>query len=145
MTDIEGTVRRASSSDLDAVLECDRAAPVGREHGALLTARVETGEVFLFERAGAVRGYAVVRERAFFGRDFVELLSVATGDRRSGVGSSLLQRTVESASTPRIFTSTNESNRPMVRLLEKAGWRLSGVLEGIDQGDPELVYFMDAS
>jgi len=26
-------------------------------------------------------------------------------------------------------------------LLEKAGWLFSGLLEGIDEGDPELVYF----
>jgi len=29
----------------------------------------------------------------------------------------------------------------MIGLLEKAGWRFSGLLEGIDEGDPELVYF----
>jgi hypothetical protein len=30
-------------------------------------------------------------------------------------------------------------------LLEKAGWQFSGQLEGIDEGDPELVYYKDLS
>jgi hypothetical protein len=33
----------------------------------------------------------------------------------------------------------------MRRLLEKAGWHFSGELEGIDDGDPELVFFKDAT
>lgn len=145
MTDIEGTTRRASSKDLDAVLEVERAAPVGRERSALLTARVQSGEVILFEHEARVLGYAVLRDHAFFGRDFVELLAVVSSDRRRGVASLLLQRALEMSSTQRIFTSTNESNAPMIDLLEKAGWHFSGLLEGIDEGDPELVYFVDAS
>ena len=145
VSDIERTVRRATSGDLGALLELDRTAPVGREHPELLTARVRSSEVLLIDRAGQVLGYAVHRDRAFFGRDFVELLVVASGERRSGLGSLLLRRTVELASTQRIFTSTNLSNTPMIGLLEKADWRFSGLLEGIDDGDPEIVYFKDAS
>jgi hypothetical protein len=33
----------------------------------------------------------------------------------------------------------------MIDLLEKGGWRFSGQLDGIDDGDPELVYFIDRS
>jgi hypothetical protein len=32
----------------------------------------------------------------------------------------------------------------MIGLLEYAGWNFSGQLEGIDEGDPELVFFKDA-
>jgi len=31
----------------------------------------------------------------------------------------------------------------MIALLEKGRWRISGELEGIDEGDPELIYFID--
>jgi len=122
---------RASAipGDLDAVLELDRAAPVGRERSALLTDRVQSGDVIIFEREGRVLGYSVLRDRAFFGRDFVELLAVGVGDRRRGVGSSLLRRAIELSTTEKIFTSTNRSNSPMVHLLEKAGWQFSGQLE----------------
>jgi GNAT superfamily N-acetyltransferase len=145
VTGIRGIVRRATSEDLHAVLELDRIAPVGHERGPLLTARVQSGEVILFEHEGRVSGYAVVRPQSFFGCDFVELLAVAAGDRRHGVGGLLLQQAVGLSSTKRIFTSTNRSNAQMIGLLEKEGWQFSGQLEGIDEGDPELVYYKDSA
>ena len=47
------------------------------------------------------------------------------------------------ASTSRVFTSTNQSNAPM-RELRSEGWTASGVLSGLDDGDPEHVFFHDA-
>jgi hypothetical protein len=32
----------------------------------------------------------------------------------------------------------------MIDLLEKAGWQFSGELTGIDEDDPELVYYLDS-
>ena len=145
MADFVDTARRATRDDLNAVLALDRDAPVGHERGALLTARVHSSEVIILEHRGSVRGYAVLRTRAFFGLDFVELLSVAVEERRKGIGSLLLRHTVEMSSTERVFTSTNQSNTAMIRLLEKAGWRVSGQLEGIDAGDPEVIYYKDST
>lgn len=127
------------------MLELDRIAPIGHERGLLLTARVRSGEVILFEYEGRVSAYAVIRSDSFFGCDFVELLAVAASERRHGVGSLLLQRAVDLSSTTRIFTSTNRSNTRMIGLLEKEGWHFSGQLEGIDEGDPELVYYKDSA
>jgi N-acetylglutamate synthase-like GNAT family acetyltransferase len=144
MTGVHGAVRRATSEDVDAVLELDRVVPIGHERAPLLTGRVLSGEVILFENDGQIFGYAVIRPRSFFGRDFVELLAVAVDERRRGVGSLLLNEAVRMSSTARIFTSTNRSNLHMIRLLEKEEWQFSGHLEGIDEGDPEKVYFKDA-
>jgi GNAT superfamily N-acetyltransferase len=85
----------------------------------------------------------VLKTRAFFGRDFVELLVVTVDARRRGVGARLLRHAVGLSSTDRAFTSTNQSNVPMLSLLEKEGWSFSGQLEGIDEGDPELIYYKD--
>ena len=38
----------------------------------------------------------------------------------------------------RLFTSTNVSNLPMQQLLQHAGWSATGILHGLDEGDPEL-------
>ena len=145
VTATRGTVRRATSEDLDAVLELDRIAPVGHERAPLLAARVQSGEVILFENEGRVSGYAVLRPHSFFERDFVELLAVAASERRHGIASLLLRQVVGLSSTIRIFTSTNRSNTPMIGLLETEGWQFSGELEGIDEGDPELVYYKDSA
>lgn len=144
MTAIEGTLRRATSYDLEAVVALDRASPVGTERSELLVSRVRMSEVILFERDKRVVGYVVHRPHAFFGRDFVELITVETECRRMGIASLLLRYAVELSSTQRIFTSTNRSNYPMIRLLGKAGWQYSGQLDGIDDGDPEVVYYKDS-
>jgi ribosomal protein S18 acetylase RimI-like enzyme len=139
-----GSLRPATPQHLDALLELDRATPVGRERSEYLTARVDAGEVTVLERDGQLLGYVVHRSRSFFGRDFVDLLAVDVTVRRQGVASALLESAVRSSATSRIFTSTNRSNAPMARLLEKSEWRFSGELEGIDEGDPELVFYRDA-
>jgi hypothetical protein len=60
------------------------------------------------------------------------------------VGSNLLEEVVKRSSSVRIFTSTNQSNSEMIGLLEKTSWQFSGQLQGIDEGDPELIFFKDA-
>ena len=141
---IEGAARRATSEDLEAVLTLDAISPVGHTRGPLLTTRVHSGEVIIYEYLGQVSGYAVVRPRSFLGRDFVELLAVAPNEQRRGIGSLLLQRAVVWSSTDRIFISTNQSNVAMIGLLGKEDWRFSGQLEGIDEGDPEIVFYKNS-
>ncbi|MGD0926384.1 MAG: GNAT family N-acetyltransferase [Streptosporangiaceae bacterium] len=90
-----------------------------------------------------VTGFAIVKPAHFFGRDFVELLMVDPARRRSGTGRALLREALAAAGTAQVFTSTNKSNRPMRALLDAEDWSLSGELDGLDEGDPELVFFKD--
>jgi ribosomal protein S18 acetylase RimI-like enzyme len=84
-------------------------------------------------------GYAVVT-RHFFNFPFIDLLHVSDAQRRGGIGQALMDHCEVAHDADRIFTSTNESNAPMRRLLAKADWRVSGVIENLDPGDPELVF-----
>ncbi len=45
--------------------------------------------------------------------------------------------------TPKLFTSTNQSNQPMQQLLDALGYLPSGVIHNLDPGDPELVYMLN--
>lgn len=92
-----------------------------------------------------IDGFVITNARAFFGRDFVKLLAVSSPQQRTGVGSALLRAAATSARTETIFSSTNESNVAMRALFEKEGWTLSGVLTGIDEGDPEMVFWHHGS
>jgi len=42
-----------------------------------------------------------------------------------------------------LFTSTNESNKPMDALLQLLGYVPGGVIENLEPGDPEKLYFLD--
>jgi GNAT superfamily N-acetyltransferase len=93
---------------------------------------------------GQIVGFLAVRPSHFYQRDFIDLLFVAPRSWRQGVGRALMRAALQNASTSRMFVSTNESNAPMRELLRSEGWRPSGVLTGLDEGDPEHVFFHDA-
>ena len=84
-------------------------------------------------------GYAVL-EYTFFEQGFISMLYVRADHRRSGVGTALLSHLESVCRTRKLFTSTNLSNLPMQALLARLGYRLSGVIHDLDEGDPELVY-----
>jgi GNAT superfamily N-acetyltransferase len=91
-----------------------------------------------------IDGFVITNAASFFGRDFVKLLVVSSSHRRSGIGSALLGAATATAITETIFASTNESNAAMRALFERDGWTLSGVLTGIDEGDPEMVFWRES-
>jgi len=90
-----------------------------------------------------VVGFVITTPEGFFGRDVIELLVIGAGHRRGGAGRALLRAAVAAARTERVFTSTNRSNQAMRGLLESERWSFSGELAGLDEDDPELVFFFD--
>ena len=84
-------------------------------------------------------GYAILRE-GFFGFDFIELLYVEASVRRHGIGQALIERLERECNTPKLFTSTNESNNAMRSLLARLGYQPSGAIHNLDAGDPELIF-----
>ena len=94
----------------------------------------------MYEQGGAVVAYAVL-EYSFYGNAFVSMLCVHPERRRKGIGAKLMRHIESLCRTDKLFTSTNESNQPMRKLLEKLGYQPSGRIENLDEGDPEMVYF----
>ncbi len=142
MTQAQAQTRRAVADDLQAILRVDHVAATGdRERTEFLKHRLDLGECRVYLDHEVVAGFAVVKPAHFFGRDFIELIVVAAAHRRSGIGRILLREAVATAGTAQVFTSTNRSNRPMRALLAAEGWSFSGELDGLDEGDPELVFY----
>jgi ribosomal protein S18 acetylase RimI-like enzyme len=133
-------VREARLHDVPAIVQID---PLGGLGVAEIESLIRTAACLVAAQEGAITGFVARRRRHFFGRDFVELLFVAPAHRRKGVGRSLMERALAGAETSRVFVSTNESNEAMRALLTSAGWVRSGVLVGLDEGDPEHVFFHD--
>lgn len=142
MTNVPAGIRSAVAGDLDGILRADHlAAPGDRERAQFLRHSVELGECQVYIGNGAVTGFVIVKRALFFGRDFIELLVVDPPLRRSGVGRALLRHALDTSGTAQLFASTNTSNLPMRSLLQSEGWSFSGRLDGLDDGDPELVYY----
>jgi GNAT superfamily N-acetyltransferase len=142
MTQPPAGIRRAFAGDLNSILRIDHIAAQGdHERTEFLRSALMAGQCHVHVTGGAVTGFVIVMPAHFFGRDFVELLIVDPTARRSGIGRALLRHAVAAAGTSQVFTSTNTSNHPMRTLLEAEGWSFSGELDGLDDGDPELVFY----
>jgi GNAT superfamily N-acetyltransferase len=142
VTQGQGEIRRAVAGDIDGILRTDhRAAQTDQGRAGFLRRCVDLGECLVYLDDGLVAGFAVLKPAHFFGRDFIELLMVDPGHRRRGIGRDLLRAALAAAGTEQAFTSTNASNQPMRSLLQAEGWSFSGELDGLDEGDPELVFY----
>ena len=85
---------------------------------------------------GSPIGYTVV-EPSFFGNDFLVLIVVGAEHRNAGIGQLLMGDVEARERDTKLFTSTNLSNQVMQRLLGRRGWHSSGMVFGLDEGDPE--------
>jgi GNAT superfamily N-acetyltransferase len=131
-------VRRATETEVDLVIALDAEATGSGGRGARLRAAQSTSRLLVAERDGRIVGYAT--HGRFFEYDFLELIVVRASNRRSGVATALVGAVETAAESGKLFTSTNESNVPMRRLCERLGFEPSGVIENLDEGDPELVF-----
>ena len=124
-------IREATSNDLGAITSFDifagdRGAEVGR------------GECFVALEGEQVVGY-IVFNHSFYLKPFVQFLCVHPGFRRRGLADKLLEYIEGRCDGDRLFTSTESDNLPMLRLLSRRGYRVSGVIENI-QERAEVVY-----
>jgi ribosomal protein S18 acetylase RimI-like enzyme len=76
----------------------------------------------------------------FYGHAFIALLLVDERFRRRGVASALISACANAAPTNKLFVSTNTSNLAAQALFLHLGFRPSGSIDNLDEGDPELVY-----
>jgi len=133
-------LRAAQVEDVSGIAAID---PVGPGRIEEIRALVQGQASLVAVEHGRIAGFLALKSGYFYGRDFIDLLFVAPGWRRHGLGRALLRAALRRASTSRVFTSTNESNTAMRELLHSEGWTPSGVLSGLDEGDPEHVFFHD--
>ncbi|MCD4500233.1 GNAT family N-acetyltransferase [Chromobacterium vaccinii] len=136
------TIRAAQAADLPALIDLDPIARREPRRRQALGDAIAAQSCWLAEAAGGsveVLGYGIL-DRSFFQQRFIPLLMVAEAARGRGVASALMLALEAQCAGGKLFTSTNESNAPMRRLLRKLGYGESGRIENLDDGDPELVF-----
>jgi ribosomal protein S18 acetylase RimI-like enzyme len=133
-------LRAAQADDVGAIVAID---PGRLGTNGQIQALIQDQHCLVAAERGEITGFLVLRPGHFYGRDFIDLLYVAPPWRRLGAGRALMRAGLCNASTSRVFVSTNESNTAMRALLRGEGWTPSGVLTGLDEGDPEHVFFHD--
>jgi len=134
------SIRDAVINDVPVLVAFDPVVLSGDNTRAIwIRDHVRAGIVRVAELETEVVGYCAVEE-TFFQQGFVELVVVAERARRKGVGTKLLCDALKRCQTTKLWTSTNFSNLPMQQLLLKLGWQSAGIVYGLDEGDPELIF-----
>jgi ribosomal protein S18 acetylase RimI-like enzyme len=132
-------VSEATPADLRALRDLERDVPGNESDPDTLPDALRSGRALLAREHGAIVGF-VVFAPWFFGRRLISRLAVRREDRRRGIASLLLTDAKERAGDEDLFISANRSNVAAHSLYEKLGFEPSGIVENLDDGDPEVIY-----
>jgi ribosomal protein S18 acetylase RimI-like enzyme len=133
------SIRIAKDADAEAIVHFDHVAQFDSRHVALIRRSIASKDCYVATADEIAIGY-VVLDYSFYGNGFISMLYIDPEYRRQGVGEGLVRQAEEVCRTGKLFTSTNQSNTAMQKLLAKLGYVDSGVIENLDEDDPELVY-----
>lgn len=132
-------MRRAEISDIRDIIELDKSV-AGINRGKMIGRAVHARQCFVAANSSKLAAFGIM-DYSFFGQGFINLLIVGNDFRRSGLAGRLIARLTDICRTEKIFTSTNRSNLPMQKVLDKYGFKQCGIINELDEGDPELVYY----
>lgn len=132
-------IERASSEDFEHICALDETVHGAPARRQLIGAAFAQGWISVARVDDVIRGF-VIADESFFGQFYVRLLMVHQDFRRRGIASALMRAAELDCQTDKLFTSTNQSNLPMQRLCDRLGFVRSGIIENLDEGDPELIY-----
>lgn len=133
-------IRTALPPDYDAIVSIDDISQVKQNRRDFIRRTIEERSAYAAISGDSILGYGVL-EYTFFESGYISILLVANMYRRNGVGSLLMRHMESICAIEKLFTSTNLSNTPMQALLNKLGYKVSGFIDNLDEGDPELIYF----
>jgi ribosomal protein S18 acetylase RimI-like enzyme len=132
-------VKYAKLSDLEAIVAIDQQV-IGHANRRGEIERAIREQACLVIKEGNLKGFLLFHTE-FFENAFVSLIIIVPEERRKGYASSLLKYFEKISPRKKIFSSTNQSNNEMQKVFHKNGYFLSGMIENLDPGDPELIYF----
>ena len=133
-------IRPAVKPDEEPIISFDHVAQSDPSRREFINQSIESGLCYVFECESRIVAYGVL-EYSFYGNGFIAMLYVHPEFRRRGFGIELIKHIENVCQTEKFFTSTNQSNKPMQALLLNMEYKPSGVIENLDEDDPELVYF----
>jgi ribosomal protein S18 acetylase RimI-like enzyme len=132
-------IRLAVHTDINQIRRIDSSAQIDESRQGLIEKAIDRGECLIALNDGILVGYAIMNHD-FFDRGFVSLIYVDPAHRRCKIGSSLFDECESRCKSTRIFASANLSNLPMQGFLVSREYVLSGTVQNLDEGDPELFY-----
>ena len=134
------TVVKADIEDLNKVVNIDSEVIGNTSRRNYLEKSIELGHCIIAKEDNDIVGF-LIYDTNFFECTFISLVIVSPSNRRKGYASLLMDYMMSSSPTDKVFSSTNRSNISMQRLFDANGFIRSGIVENLDEGDPEIIYF----
>ena len=114
---------------------------IGEERaGAFIRSHLERHHLVVAEAEGRVVGFLAYRTD-WFQCTFVSLVVVEERFRRKGVAREFFKAVEAVSPTPRLFSSTEETNAASIRMHVALGFTPSGHIDNLPQGSRELIFY----
>ena len=114
---------------------------IGEERaGAFIRSHLERHHLVVAEAEGRVVGFLAYRTD-WFQCTFVSLVVVEERFRRKGVAREFFKAVEAISPTPRLFSSTEETNAVSIRMHTALGFQPSGHIDNLPQGTRELLFY----
>ena len=115
------------------VIGPERAGPFVRSH-------VERHHLLIAEDDEGVLGFIAYRTD-WFQCTFVTLVSVDAEHRKRGIARALYRAVEDMSPSPRVFSSTEETNPVAIQMHTALGYAPSGHIDNLPQGYRELLFY----
>ncbi|HEU4371688.1 MAG TPA: GNAT family N-acetyltransferase [Methylomirabilota bacterium] len=133
-------IRSPQASDTDALMAL-AAAVIGTERaGPFVRSHLDRHHLLVADAGGTVVGMLAYRTD-WFQCTFVTLVSVREDHRKRGVARALYQAVEGMSPSPRLFSSTEETNAGAIRMHTALGFHASGHIDNLPQGYRELLFY----
>jgi len=114
---------------------------IGEERaGAFIKSHMERHHLIVAEADANVVGFLTYRTE-WFQCTLVSLVVVREDFRRKGIAREFFKAVEAMSPTPRLFSSTEETNTASIRMLAALGFVPSGHIDNLPQGSRELVFY----
>ncbi len=133
-------IRSPTAADRDALIAL-AAAVIGPERaGPFLRSHLDRHHLLVAEADGSVVGMLAYRTD-WFQCTFVSLVSVREDHRKRGVARALYHAVDGMSPSPRVFSSTEETNAASIQMHTALGFHPSGYIDNLPQGYRELLFY----
>ena len=133
-------IRPARDEDVAACVNLAEAVIGGRRAAPLVQAAKNRGQLLVAPDGDVVVGMLAFRTD-WFACTFVTLVSVLPDEQRKGVARRLFEAVEARSPGPRLFSSTEETNVPAIRMHRALGFVESGYIDNLPQGYRELLFY----
>ncbi|QWG30145.1 GNAT family N-acetyltransferase [Bacillus mycoides] len=134
-------VAKASIDDLDSIVHIDVAVIGDDSRRNYIKHAIDEEKCIIVKEDNSIFGF-LTYDTNFFDCTFLSLIIVSPTKRRQGHASLLISYMLSHSPTQKIFSSTNESNESMQKVFSANGFIRSGIVENLDEGDPEIIFYI---